>query len=298
MTPAFTLTYPTLPARLRLLRENLGLSREQLASCLTKRAPGNNVGRIERGVHNPSPRTLVRLARGLGVSEKFLAQGYSSDTGASPMGWKVDEGFPARLRRTLRDQAVIPDELVSRLAHGSPCTILPILKGSLKPRPETVINIAKALGVSAQYLASGVAPTVSFDKLNSGQRLMLFRHAAHLTRAELATEAGIEGRGGHLGWQTLRRWEAGKYRPSFKEFEQVASTLGVTLDALMAEDEPVEQVALWKRERQLPANQRKILEDIRFMFEQGVLNGDDAREFAQFMRKQLLRRMTSVATAA
>src|SRR5260370_31313722 len=118
MNEVFTLTYPSLPARLRLLREILGLSREQLAGCLTKRAPGNNVGRIERGVHNPSPRTLARLAQGLGVAPSFLAKGYRADSGSSPMGWKVDEGLPARLRRVLRDQAVLPEDLAARLAHG------------------------------------------------------------------------------------------------------------------------------------------------------------------------------------
>lgn len=298
MNLTFTLTHPTLPARLRMIRETLGLSREQLASCLTKRAPGNNVGRIERGVHNPSPRTLVRLARGLGVSVKFLVDGYPGDSGVSPMGWKVDEGFPARLRRSLRDQAVLPDELVARLAHGSTGTVLPVLKGTIQPRPETVVNIAKALGVSAQYLATGVANPVPFNKLTSGQRLMLFRHASQLTRSELASEAGIEDSRGHLGWQNLRFWEAGKYRPPFKEFEQVASTLGVTLNALMADEEPQEQETLWKREQRLPVSQQKILEDMRFMFETGALTIGDASEFTQFLRKQLMRRLTKSVAAA
>ena len=296
MNEVITLTYPTLPVRLRLLREILGHSREQLASCLTKRAPGNNVGRIERGVHNPSPRTIARLAQGLGVSASFLAHGYRTDTGASPMGWKVDEGFPARLKRVLREQSVMPDELASRLAITMGA-LRPLVKGNIRPRPETVVNIAKALGVSASYLATGVMNTVPLKDLTPGQRLMLVRHSAQLSRSELATEAGIEDTPTRFGWQHLQMWEKGKFRPSFKQFEQVADALGVSLKFIVGDDEPSASDSLTMRERRFSAAERKILDDFRFMFESGALTAQDAAEFTYYMRKQLLRRMTAAAAA-
>jgi transcriptional regulator with XRE-family HTH domain len=296
MNDVFTLTYPTLPTRLRLLREILGLSREKLAGCLTKRAPGNNVGRIERGVHNPTPRTLARLAQGLGVAPSFLAKGYRTDSGSSPMGWKVDEGFPARLRRVLRDQAVLPEDLAARLAHGCASCVIPVLKGTLRPRPETVVNIAKALGVSAQYLATGTKHEVALNELSPGQRLMLVRHAAQLSRAELAAEAGIEGPN-KAGYQMLQMWETGRLRPTFRQFEQVAEALGVSLQFLRGH-EGTEPDSLWVREQRLSVAERKILEDFRFMFENGVLTAQDASEFSRGLRKQLMQRLTASAKAA
>ena len=282
------LTYPTLPGRLRLLREALGLSRAELAASLTKRAPANNVGRIERGVHNPSNRTLVRLAQGLGVTTSFLANGYRSDTGASPMGWKVDEGFPARLRRAFRDQAVLPEDLAARLALTNASWVTSTLKGAIMPRPEMVVNAAKALGVSAQFLATGQHCEVSVDRLTSGQRLMLVRHAAQLSRADLAKEAGIENTPGRLGWQQLHMWETGRLRPSFKNFEQVARTLGVALSWLEGDDKPKTD-SLWEREQRLASNERKILEDFRFLFESGALSPDMASKFLQHIRRELLK---------
>jgi transcriptional regulator with XRE-family HTH domain len=301
MTDTFTLTYPTLPARLRLLREALGISREQLAASLTKRAPGNNVGRIERGVHNPTPRTLARLARGLGVNARFLAHGYRNTTGSSPMGWSIDEAFPARLRRTLRERALLPDDLMARLAHANEHTVMAMLKGGICPRPETVVNIAKALGVSAQFLASGVHHTVAMEDLTQGQRLLLVRHASQLSRADLAKEIGLDDTTtrtvNRTGFQTVCLWEHGRLRPTFKQLESVANALGVSLKMLSyGTEQPADSIRI--REQRLEPAQQKVLEDFRFMFESGALSAADAAEFGRYVRKQLLGRIRENAIAA
>jgi transcriptional regulator with XRE-family HTH domain len=212
------------------------------------------------------------------------------------MGWKVDEGFPARLRRVLRDQAVLPEDLAARLAHGCAGTVVPVLKGTLQPRPETVVNIAKALGISAQYLATGTSKKLPLNELTSGQRLLLVRHAAQLSRAELAEEAGIES-SNKTGWQMLQMWETGRLRPSYRQFEQVADALGVSLQFLMGPEETTTD-SLWVREQRLSSAQRRVLEDFRFMFESGALTAQDAAEFSQSLRKQLMRRMTASVAAA
>lgn len=56
----------TLGAKLKAVRESLGLSQEQFAHkcALTK----NYIGMLERGERNPSYLTLLQVARGLDIS--------------------------------------------------------------------------------------------------------------------------------------------------------------------------------------------------------------------------------------
>ncbi|MBC8737391.1 helix-turn-helix domain-containing protein [Paraburkholderia sp. UCT31] len=146
----------TLPARLRLLREAAGLSRAELATrAISPRAPGNNVGRIENGAHNPTPPTLAKIAFGLGVTADFLTTGYPESPRLSAAGWTVNEGFPARLRAASADLGVDVFEKSSNRAWTSRAQVTALSRGEICPSPEAVVALADVLGISAEWLATG-----------------------------------------------------------------------------------------------------------------------------------------------
>ena len=61
-----------LPANLRLLRRQRDLTLEAVAAVADVDAA--TVSRIERGIVRPQPETVVRLARGLGISVGRMAK--------------------------------------------------------------------------------------------------------------------------------------------------------------------------------------------------------------------------------
>ena len=306
---------PSVPERLRLLRVTSGLSREQLAvRALGPRHPGNNIGRIERGVSKPNEVTFKKIAFALGVTPRFLAKGYYF-TGKAVDGWRVDDAFPLRLGKLMREQSVDVHELSVRLNMRTEHVVQDWLVGKVAPRPESVKRVALALGVTAVFLATGAEsaePPKALDEIPFGKRIELVRRAAKMTRQEFGTACGIKVEEPANVYREIGIWEKGRGRATPAELEQIAKTMGVDLtwlshgvnpkvaDQLMAGRVPGEghpALAAYEIERQLPEAGKAFLDSIRFAMLHSGLTGPEINRLRHAFNEILMEKLKRPAFA-
>lgn len=302
----------SLPARLQLLRETLGYSRQQLACrALGPRAAANNIGRIERGVHNATLVTLEKIARGLGVSAKFLLEGYPRSTGKNSAGWQINEGFPARMQRAMMEQELTFDALGARLEFSNISYLVDLARGRFCPRPETVLNLAAALDINAELLATGkVTRKKALDELSRGERLLLVRKASGLSRRELAQLAGTTHTYGAEAWRKIGIWECRNTRPPLAELKRIADALGVSLTWLWQGSLNPEAQALSGQygallpkpladlDKGISLKSQKFLDEVRSLLAMEVLTEKDITQMSHHFRQILNEKIIKAAREA
>jgi len=298
----------SVPARLRALRAAAGMSREQLAQrALTLRAPGNNIGRIERGVSRPTDATFKKIAYALGVTPKFLSEGYASYVGNHGDGWTVDEAFPARLARLMREAKLDAREVAIKMGLHGVGHFVRWMSGSLAPRPDTLTRIAIALNVNAEFLATGIqqsSTSQTLDELPQGKRIELVRRAAKLDRQAFGEACGIEPTPAGPVFKRIGLWEKGRCKASYPELLRISSAMGVSLtwlatgappasathegDSTAPETHPA--MAIWHEESALSRASQELLQSLRHGMAYGAITGPDVNFVKHALNARLLER--------
>lgn len=146
-----------------------------------------------------------------------------------------------RLRTAMRDAGFESQKELERASGVKQPTINRILNrvGSKGPESETVKQLARACGVSFEWLNEGLEiGTDSIDvELSSvpevdrqfGRRVKAAREAAGLTQTELGVRMKISPQG-------VQKWESGASSPRFSRLYGLASVLGVPVSRLLPDD--------------------------------------------------------------
>lgn len=131
---------------LRMLRENMGLSQEKLASLtgLTAR----RVFSYERESNEPDIETLALLADFFGVTIDFLVGHTEDENECGPNGSLNLTRFGVRIRQFRESKDMERPELAKRVGVTSAYLGL-IENGGKIPKLETCLKILNALGMSA-----------------------------------------------------------------------------------------------------------------------------------------------------
>ena len=131
---------------LRMLRENMGLSQEKLASLtgLTAR----RIFSYEKETNEPDIETLALLADFFGVTIDFLVGRINNETVHTETGSLNLAQFGVHIRRFRESKGIDRPALAKRVGVTSAYLGL-IENGGKIPRLETCIKILNALGMSA-----------------------------------------------------------------------------------------------------------------------------------------------------
>ena len=111
---------------------------------------------IERGARIPTVRTIARLAVALKVSPAWLAYGIGEPVAESAAATCEEMG--ARLQAS-REEKGLTKAALARLGGLSPSAFAKIENGG-QSGIDVIESLAKALGVSAGWLAFGIEPRV------------------------------------------------------------------------------------------------------------------------------------------
>ena len=111
---------------------------------------------IEQGTRIPTARTIARLALALKVSPAWLAYGIGEPKAETTVG--TCETMGVRLQ-TSREEKGLTKAALARLGGLSPSAFAKIEHGG-QSGVDVIESLAKALGVSAGWLAFGVGPQV------------------------------------------------------------------------------------------------------------------------------------------
>ena len=143
-----------LPTRLRRARQAAKLT----PKAVVQKMGGDQatVRDIEQGTRVPTVRTIARLAVALSVSPAWLAYGIGEPTEESAVG--TCETMGVRLQ-TSREAKGLTKAALARLGGLSPSAFAKIENGG-QSGIDVIESLAKALGVSAGWLAFGVGPQV------------------------------------------------------------------------------------------------------------------------------------------
>jgi len=143
-----------LPTRLRRAREAAKLT----PKAVVQKMGGDQatVRAIEQGARIPTVGTIARLAAALRVSPAWLAYGIDEAAAESAVG--TCETMGVRLQ-TSREEKGLTKAALARLGGLSPSAFAKIENGG-QSGIDVIESLAKALGVSAGWLAFGVGPQV------------------------------------------------------------------------------------------------------------------------------------------
>ena len=111
---------------------------------------------IEQGTRIPTARTIARLALALKVSPAWLAYGIGEPKAETTVG--TCETMGVRLQ-TSREEKGLTKAALARLGGLSPSAFAKIENGG-QSGIDVIESLAKALGVSAGWLAFGMGPQV------------------------------------------------------------------------------------------------------------------------------------------
>jgi transcriptional regulator with XRE-family HTH domain len=111
---------------------------------------------IEQGTRIPTVRTIARLALALKVSPAWLAYGIGEPAAESASA--ICEEMGARLQAS-REAKCLTKAALARLGGLSPSAFAKIENGG-QSGIDVIESLAKALGVSAGWLAFGIEPRV------------------------------------------------------------------------------------------------------------------------------------------
>jgi transcriptional regulator with XRE-family HTH domain len=70
--------------------------------------------------------------------------------------------------RTLRQERGLTLEAVTVLGGPDPATVSRVERGLVQPRPETIVRLARALGMSARRMASILADEPARQQVRAG----------------------------------------------------------------------------------------------------------------------------------
>ena len=112
---------------------------------------------IERGVRIPTVRTIARLAVALKVSPAWLAYGIGEPTAETAAATCEEMGV--RLQAS-REEKGMTKAALARLGGLSPSAFAKIENGG-QSGIDVIESLAKALAVSAGWLAFGIGPQVA-----------------------------------------------------------------------------------------------------------------------------------------
>ncbi len=150
------------------------MSQETLADTAGLHRP--EVSRLERGRREPTLETLVALARALGMTPSELLDGLDPDKPCArpspdPLASAVAEDIQATrhafafLLRALRLDRDISQVALAEAAGLHRTYISLIERGQRGPKLETLVALARALGMTPSELLDGLDP----DKLSARQ---------------------------------------------------------------------------------------------------------------------------------
>lgn len=114
-------------ARMKELREGLGLTQRELAEKLPGKTEGKDISRWENGKHRPSPDTLAAIADALGTTLQDLHAGPLAgrkDKGPTPDPFAVSQSGPAGADPAARERAAIERHSEVMLELGKIRTLL------------------------------------------------------------------------------------------------------------------------------------------------------------------------------
>jgi transcriptional regulator with XRE-family HTH domain len=209
--------------KIRQLREEKGLSREELADLLD--IPQECMEEIEKGERGLSKVTIKEAAFLLGVpSSHFFEPRYApaevpkEDKGAS------NESVGKRLRQFRTGKAITLSTL-SKKSGVSLAHLSEIERGRSAASLKTLEKLAVTLGVSVSYFLYGEKEDHSL-----GYKLRRLREKLCLTQKELAQQIGISH--GLVG-----QIETSRTQPSVATLSKLAEALGVSACYFLLEGE-------------------------------------------------------------
>ncbi len=199
---------------LRRFRQEKGYTLRQFAKLLE--VSPSHLSELERGLKNPSARTLMRLKSTLGMRGEY----------SSPLEFTPGSDIGRRLRG-LREERSISLEELAEATGLSPGYLRAVEETALVAPVADLQKIMDSLAISLDQISS--------NPRAAGQRVKWLRKQAGLTQAELAESAGVSP-------GLVAQVEQGKILPSLKTVAAIAEVLGTTPCYLISEQEDVDSV--------------------------------------------------------
>ena len=218
--------------RIKALRENKGLTQEELARLLnTKR---QTISKYEKEVvtNIPSDR-LQELAKVLDTTPEYI------------LGWGDSSAIGEKIRRLRIQKGWTQEKLAERAGYTDRSSVAKIEKGQVDLSQKKIAAFAEALNVAPTALMGLDQPENNNSKnANLGEMVYQLRQRAGLTQEELAFKVGYKTK------SAINKIEQGTRDIPQKKIVAFANALNVAPAALMgweqAESESSESVSICK----------------------------------------------------
>lgn len=287
-----------LGSRLTELREAKGLSQLQVAQqALGFTVSHAAVSRLERGVFGVvEDAKLDKLAAFYDTSvDNLLVEMEGRREAEDPEEYRATEsltvqpGVADRLFNLRQAMGLTKLQMAQHLGHLNVTTWHLWEKGTATPRPDTLLEMATACGVSASWLITGrrakpQAPVFSM-------RLRAMQKLYDLDNREMALLANMDLQHGR---STIARLSRGRARPSYEHVHAVAQALDVPVDWIcppeagyMSPNEipgAVQNIAAEKRK----TASEQFLDELKELFESNILSDEDIRKLRKDFMRELM----------
>lgn len=239
-----------LGARIRAARLRRGLEQVDLARALETTAP--TISRYERGMHEPRPSDLVRLARVLAVPASYLLGETELVTASSAedrIAQMLALAEPQAVGARIRQARVRSDKSQADVAMACGVSASLVSKweaGARLPNGAMAISLARALGASIEALWQGTAPAVAQPEVIAEAVSLLQMTLASMGDIEPINKSGLArilsmlSQGGGVGMDDPIEFWRGELRPAVRGHVPCAGG-----QASVAE----RKLAMWRRLR-------------------------------------------------
>jgi len=287
-----------LGTRLTELREQKGLSQLEVArQALGFTVSHAAVSRLERGVFGViDNERLDKLAAFYDTTiDALLSEMEGRSDSEEPEEYRstenlvVQPGVAGRLFNMRQAMSLTKLEMANHLGHVSDHTWHSWEKGLATPRPDTLLEIAIACGVSAAWLITGrrakpQAPVFSM-------RLRAMQKMYDLDNRELALLAGMDlenGRG------TIARMSRTRRQPSLEIVQSIAKAMDVPVEWLCPPEAGYTEL---DNKEELPAVAavaprkspgERFADELRELFDSGVFDESDIKAMRSRFMKELM----------
>jgi len=287
-----------LGSRLTELREAKGLTQLEVAQqALGFTVSHAAVSRLERGVFGVvEDAKLDKLAAFYGTSvDGLLVEMEGRRNAEEPEEYRASEsltvqpGVTDRLFNLRQAMGLTKLEMAQHLGHSNVNTWQMWEKGHATPRPDTLLEMAAACGVSASWLITGrrakpQAPVFSM-RLRAMQKLYA------LDNREMALLADMDLQHGR---STIARLSRGRARPSYEHVHAVAQALDVPAEWIcppeagyVSPEESTEAMQKPAVEKRKTASEQ-FLDELKELFESNILSEDDIRRLRKDFMRELM----------